>query len=57
MQKILKLEFGEGTQTLDIAEGVKIVASLYTDLKGAVLLVDQTSEEVTNEEAANAENL
>lgn len=39
MLKVLKIHFKEGDQSLDVPEDLEIVANLYADLSGTVLLV------------------
>lgn len=39
MLKVLKVNFEKGNQTLDVPDNCEIVANLYADLKGTVLLI------------------
>lgn len=38
MQKIVKLEFGEGPQSIDLLPGVVVTAVLHSDTSSVVLL-------------------
>jgi hypothetical protein len=55
MLKVLKVTFTEGNQTLDVPEGIKVVASLYGGIDGVVLLVEApTPEPVQVEEGVSS---
>lgn len=49
MLKVLKVKFEEGNQTLDVPDDLEIVANLYADLNGTILLVRTNSNVVTPE--------
>lgn len=42
MLKVLKVNFAEGNQSLDVLDDLEVVGSLFADLNGVVLLVRTT---------------
>lgn len=47
MLKVLKVKFEDGNQTLDVPRDCEIVANLYADLNGTVLLIRMPDESVS----------
>lgn len=39
MVKLIKVKFEDGNQTLDVPDDVEVVANLFADLSGTILLV------------------
>jgi hypothetical protein len=52
MLKILKVKFDDGNHTIDVSDDLEIVANLYADLAGTILLVRTSGEPIAPVESA-----